>query len=432
VASRLDRAPAFRRRLARVPFNLGRPVWVDDTDFDLDYHVRRAALPSPGGPEELAGFAADVAGRPLDRSRPLWEMWVVEGVEGDKVAVVAKMHHATIDGISGANLMAHLFDLEPAAADDSAHLDRWSPEPVPSDLELMGRALAGRMNQSVRLAGSAAGTAAAVARAVGRRALGRGGRMATPFRAPSTILDGAITPHRHVSMTNVSLDEVKAVKDRFGTTVNTVVLALCGGALRRYLEARGALPDQSLVAAVPVSVRGGDDVDETAGAIQLSLMFVPLATDVADPVERLRTVDRGARSAKDEHDAMGGRMLLDLGEFASSQLFGLGARIYSQLRLADRFPAPFNLLVSNIPGPDFPLYFAGARLTGLYPLGPVYDGMALNITVLSYLDAVGFGLVTCREVIPDLPDLAAGIGESLRELTKSPVRDGRRRRPQSR
>jgi WS/DGAT/MGAT family acyltransferase len=420
IGGRLDRVPAFRRRLVSVPLSLGRPVWVDDDGFDLDYHVRRAALPGPGGPEELAGFAADVAGRPLDRSKPLWEMWFVEGVEGGKVAMVAKMHHATIDGVSGANMMGHLLDLEPTPVEDARPIDEWRPERGPSDWELLSRAFVGRVMRRLHLARTTVGTVQAVTGAIGRRVLGRdGGGMATPFTAPSTPFNRAITPHRRVAMTTVPLADVKAVKDKFGTTINNVVLALCGGSLRRYLERHRALPDRPLLAAVPVSVR--DDGDDAMGANQLSAMFVSLATEVADPVERLHQVSELARSARREHDASGGSMVLDLGELVSSRLFGIGARLFSQQRMADRVPTPVNLIVSNVPGPDFPLYFAGAKLDALYPLGPIYDGMGLNVTVLSYLDSVGFGFITCSELVPDLWDLASGVDESLRELEKSPA-----------
>jgi WS/DGAT/MGAT family acyltransferase len=419
IAGRLDVVDAFRRRLMRVPFSLGRPVWVEDAAFDLDYHVRRAALPRPGGPEELAGFGADIASRPLDRSRPLWEMWFVEGVEHDKVALVAKMHHATIDGVSGANMMGHLLDLEPKPVEQASPVGEWRPERAPSDVELLGRALAGRALRRLSLARTAAGTMQAVAGVVGRRVLRRRAGMATPFTAPPTPFNKAITPHRRVAMTTVPLAEVKAVKDKFNTTINNVVLALCGGALRRYLESHVALPERSLLAAVPVSVGGPDNAG--AGANQLSTMFVSLATEVADPIERLHRVSQLAGSARREHDAMGGEMVLDLGEIVSSQLFGLGARLFSQLGIANRVPSPVNVIVSNVPGPDFPLYFAGAKLDALYPLGPIYDGMGLNITVLSYLDTVGFGFMTCAEVVPDLWDLVSGIGEELRELEKAPA-----------
>ncbi len=424
IAGRLDRVPAFRRRLVTVPFGLGRPVWVDDADFDLDYHIRRAALPAPGGPEELAAFAADIASRPLDRSKPLWETWIAEGVEGDKVAAVSKMHHATVDGVSGANIMGHLLDLEPKPVDDDGHADDWHPEQVPSELELLGRALAGRAARRLRLTRVAIDMTQSMVGILGRRVLKRDGAMATPFTSPPTPFNRAITPHRRLAMTTVPLEEVKAVKNKFNTTVNDVVLALCGSALRRYLDRRGVLPERPLLAAVPVSVHGAEHPGE--GVNQVSTMFVSLATDIADDVERLLRVSELARSAKREHVAMGGEKVLELGEVASSQLFGVGARLFSHMRLANRVPSPINVVVSNVPGPSFPLYFAGAKLEALYPLGPIYDDMGLNITVLSYLDTVGFGFVTCAELVPDLWELPAGISESLKELGKTRTRSRRR------
>jgi diacylglycerol O-acyltransferase / wax synthase len=244
--------------------------------------------------------------------------------------------------------------------------------------------------------------------------------MATPFTAPPTRFNEPITPHRRIALTAVPLATVKKVKAVFGVTVNDVVLALCGGALRRYLVSHGELPERPLVGAVPVSVRGGDAPGDTeaASANQISGMTVSLATDVADPVERLQRVSEAARGAKDEHETLGRDLVPELGEFAASQLFGRGARFYSRSGLAGLHPPAVNLVVSNVPGPDFPLYFAGARLLALYPLGPIYDGVGLNLTVFSYLDRVGFGFVGGAELAPDLSDLADAVDESLNELEK--------------
>lgn len=416
LAGRLHRAPPLRRRLAAVPFGLGRPVWIDDPDFELDYHARRAALPDPGGAEELAAFAADVASRPLDRSRPLWEMWFVEGVEGGNMALVAKMHHATIDGVTGANLMAELLDLEASVPEESPSSDEWRPERPPSDAELLIRALAGRARRRLQLPRAVVATVRGFGQLIGRRLFGRGRGMAAPFAAPSTVFNQAITPHRRIALTAVPLGTMKQVKDAFGVTVNDVVLALCGGALRRYLISRGELPESPLIAAVPVAV-GGAPADERR-ANQLSAMLVSLATDSSDIVESLRRISDATRDAKEEHRVLGAELLPELGEFAATNLFGLGARLYSQLRLASRHRPALNVIVSNIPGPDFPLYFAGAKLLALYPLGPVYDGVGLNITVLSYQDTVGFGFVACTELVPDLDELAGGVNEALRGLEK--------------
>jgi diacylglycerol O-acyltransferase / wax synthase len=423
IARRLHMIPAFRRRLVEVPFGFGRPVWVDDPNFDLEFHVRRAALPSPGGVSELTEFAADVAGRPLDLSKPLWEMWFVEGVEGGNVAMVAKMHHATIDGVSGANLMAHLLDLEPPidgeGQGDDPGLEEWHPERTPSGVELLGRAVMGRARRRLRLVRASGTAIGAFARIMTRRVAGADG-MAAPFSAPSTRFNQAITPHRRLALASVPLESVKQVKNAFGVTVNDVVLSVCGGALRRYLNGRGELPDRSLVAAVPMSVRGEGD----AGGNRISVMFVSLATDTPDPVQRLRQVSEAARAAKEEHATVGEDLFPELGEFGASQLLGAGARLYSRFGLASRHRPPMNAIVSNVPGPDFPLYFAGAKLLALYPLGPIYDGVGLNVTVLSYLDSVGFGFVTCAEIASDVDALADAVNDSLQELEKeaSPTR----------
>ena len=418
VGGRTHLSPAFHRRLLKVPFNLGRPVWINDPDFDLDYHVRRAALPAPGGLDELSEFAAEIASRPLDRDRPLWEMWFVEGVEGGNAAMVAKMHHATIDGVSGANLMANLLDLEPKPVDDDvAPSDGWQPEPLPSDAELVGRAVVGRVRRRFQLVRNTGTIVRAVGELAGRRLRRDAPTMATPFTAPPTPFNQPLTAHRRMAFASVPLETVKQVKRAFGVTVNDVVLALCAGALRRYLQSHGELPDQPLIAAVPVSTRG----DEAGGgetANMVSGMIVSLATEVADPVERLRRIAESSAGAKEEHEALGGDFVAELSELAGSQVFGLGARAYSALRLASRHRPALNLIVSNVPGPDFPLYFGGARLRALYPMGPIYDGMGLNVTVLSYLDQVGFGFVSCRELAPDLTRLADAVGESLQELEK--------------
>jgi diacylglycerol O-acyltransferase / wax synthase len=416
LAARLHRAPPLRRRLMTVPFGIGRPVWVDDPDFDLDYHVRRAALPDPGGAEELAGFAADVASRPLDRSKPLWEMWFVERVEGGNVALVAKMHHATIDGVTGANLMAELLDVEAAVAEEPPPSVEWRPEQPPSDAQLLIRAVAGRARRRLQLPRTIMTTVRGFGRLLTRRLTGAGGRMATPFSAPPTVFNQSITPHRRVELTLVPLGAMRQVKDAFGVTINDVVLALCGGALRRYLLSLGELPDDPLVAAVPMAV-GGASADERR-VNQLSGMLVSLATDIPDAAQRLSRITDATRGAKEEHRVLGDELLPELGEFAATNVFGLGARLYSQLGLASRHRPALNVIVSNIPGPDFPLYFAGAKLLALYPLGPVYDGVGLNITVLSYLDGVGFGFVACSELVPDLEQLAGAVSEELQALEK--------------
>jgi WS/DGAT/MGAT family acyltransferase len=419
IRGRLDLVKPFRRRLVTVPFQLHHPLWIEDPDFDLDYHVRRLAAPAPGTDREFAEIAGEIASRPLDRSRPLWELWVVEGLENGHVGVVAKMHHSTIDGVSGANLMVHLFDMEPNPAPKEPPEEEWKPDRKPSDLELVGYAMQSRAKRPLQLAAVIPPTVKSVIN-VARGRLGgggAGGAQGTPFAAPNTSFNGAITPYRKVAFANVPLDEVKMVKNAFGTTVNDVVLALCAGALRRYLDAHGEFPDKPLVATVPVSVRGDDE--KQIGSNAVSAMFTSLATDIDDPVERLLAIHESTKDAKEEHKAVGADTLINLSEFAAPNLFGLAARLYSGMKLADRHRPVHNLVISNVPGPPFPLFFGGARLVAMNPLGPIFEGAGLNITVLSYLDAVGFGFMADRESLPGVWDLAAGVSEALEELKKA-------------
>jgi WS/DGAT/MGAT family acyltransferase len=420
IEGRLHLVPPFRRRLVSVPFNLHHPVWVEDPDFDLDYHLRRIGVPSPGTQEQLAEIAGDIASRPLDRAKPLWEMWIVEGLEDGNVAVVAKMHHCTVDGVSGANLMVHLFDLSQEGEEKPPPPKDWQPERKPSDLELVGYALNSRLRRPLNIFRVVPGTVRSVTGFVQtRRAREGGAGMPAPFTAPRLPWNVAVSPHRAVAMSRVSLDEIKAVKKTFGTTVNDVVLAVASGALRRFLESQGELPDKSLIAVVPVSVRTEEEQDAIGGANKVSALFTSLATDIDDPVERLMAIHEVNKGAKEEHKAIGATMLQDWMEFAAPTTFALAARAYSGLRLADRHPVVHNLVISNVPGPPFPLWFAGARLVALSPLGPVMDGAALNITVISYMDSVDWGFIADKEAVPDLWGLANAVPEALAELTKA-------------
>lgn len=413
LAERVAGLPQFRRRLASVPLGLHHPVWVDEPGFDLDYHLRRIGCPAPGGTKELAEVTADIAGRKLDRTKPLWEAWVIEGLAGGHHALVLKMHHATIDGVSGANLMMHLFDLTP----DPAPLESqpWRPEPAPSETTLVRYALGEWARHPMRLARVLPQTARAVAGLVAiRRGRESGGGMPTPFTAPRLAFNGALTAHRTVALTNVPLADLKAVKNALGCTLNDVVLAVVAGALRQWLQGRGELPAAPLLAIVPVSVHG--EPASGPGVNRISSLFTSLATDIDDPVERLRAISETNRNAKEEHNAVGAEMLQGWAEFAAPLTFSLAARIYTGIGLADRHPVVYNLVVSNVPGPPMPLYLAGAEIVGLYPLGPIFEGIGLNVTVLSYRDTVGFGLIACREQMPDLDEVAAAVSGALAEL----------------
>ncbi|HAM00821.1 MAG TPA: wax ester/triacylglycerol synthase family O-acyltransferase [Acidimicrobiaceae bacterium] len=416
VSERLARAPIFRRRLVQVPFRLDHPYWVEDPAFDIDYHMRRAALPAPGGIEELAEFVGDVCSRQLDRSKPLWEMYLVEGLADGRIGVVTKIHHCTIDGVSGAELLSELFDLEADPA----------PKPVaeelpglrsglPSDLVLLGRAVVARATRPARLTRLAWKTGKAFFDVRRVRQSTPAGNAALPLTTPRTSLNQAITAHRRVAFSTISLDDVKRVKNALETTVNDVVLAICTGALRQYLIDGDELPDDPLVATVPVSVQGA----QVKSANKVSAMFVALPCRVDDPVKRLLTIRDSTKGAKEEHKALGAEVLLDWAEHATPNLFSAAARAYTRFRLAEHHRPIHSLVISNVPGPDFPIYLGGSRLVAGFPLGPVMDGAGLNITVMSYRGTLNWGLMACRETVPGLDRLAGYIPAALEELLSS-------------
>jgi WS/DGAT/MGAT family acyltransferase len=417
LEARLHLIPPLRHRLVEVPFQLGPPSWIDDPDFDLYYHLRRAALPAPGGPEELTAFVADVASRPLDRSRPLWEAWVVEGLEHGHCAFVAKLHHSLIDGTSGVEILAALFDTRPdAPLGDTESVPGPHLERVPGDAELFVRSALGMARLPLNFVGAFGRLALGVLGAV-RRAREDGLDLALPLTAPRLSMNRSITPHRKVAFASVPLADVKAVKDALGATVNDVVLAVTAGALRTYLDRRGELPDRALVAAVPTSVRT-EDQRGTMGN-RVSAMFAGLPVELGDPIERVRAVQRSTVGAKQVHEEVGGETLQEWAEVAAPALFSRAMRLYSRLHIGERVRPIINLVVSNVPGPTFPLYLAGAKLVALHPLGPIFDDAGLNLTVLSYLDHVDFGFIACRELVPDLEALAGYVPDALAELAKA-------------
>jgi diacylglycerol O-acyltransferase len=415
IEERLPLIPMFRRRLVEVPFRLHHPIWVDDPHFDLDYHVSRIGAPAPGGIEELCELASDFTSRQLDRSRPLWEMRIVEGLRDNRIGVLAKVHHSTVDGVSGAEVMVHLFDLEPQPErrELPPEAEPPAPERVPTDLELVSFATWSLLRTPFRIAAKLPRTIGSFVGVVRGRRANEGPSAPTPFAAPRTSLNGSITPHRKVAAVTLPFPEVKAVKQAMGCTVNDVVLALCSGALRRYLDEGGELPRQPLIAVVPISVRGEEP---SVGSNRVSAMFTSLATDRADPVQRLEAIAAVTRAAKKEHHTIGAKMLQDWAEFATTAVFTRASRLYSSMGLADRHRPIHNLVISNVPGPPFPLYLAGARLELLCPLGPVMEGAALNVTVISYMNNLDVGLIACRESVPGLWGLAHHFRDALEEL----------------
>jgi len=411
--------PEFTRKLRRVPLDLDHPVWVQDKHFDIETHVIRLALPSPGGYKELMQVCGRLAGRPLDRSRPLWEMWVIEGyVDPDPdaggrelIAVFSKMHHATVDGVSGANLISHLTSIEP----DAPPLALTEIKPFGHEAgraELLGRGLVTSVTRPLTIPKALVPSVKGIAQTVGRARSGTA--MAAPLTAPRTSFNGTITGHRTIGMVDMSLEDVKTVKGATGATVNDVVLAVAGGALRSYLLDRDELPESSLLATVPMSVR--ETSRRETGANKVSALFTRLGTDIEDPLERLEELAQSNRHAKDHAQAISADSLQDWAEFAAPRTFGLAVRAYAGLRLAEKHPVVHNLVISNVPGPPIPLYFMGAEIRALVPLGPVFHGAGVNVTVMSNNGKIHVGVIACRESMPDVDDLARRFPAELARL----------------
>jgi len=411
LGRRIAHVPQMRRRLRSVPLNLDHPLWAEDADFDLDYHIRRYGLPQPGGRKELADLVGDIAGTPMDRDKPLWQMRVVEGVDGDKIAVIAKYHHAAVDGITGADMMMHLCDPEPGVT-KSAPAERPRAGAEPSDLRLIAEA-AMRFPARAGVVGMVPKTLGMIAGFARRRRNNESG-MALPLTAPRTPFNKAITPHRAVAFTEIDLDIVQKIRDVFGVKVNDVVLAVVGDALREYLIGHDALPDRSLLASVPLSVH--ESTRHTQGTNKVSSLFCALGTDIADPVERLATVAEANKDAKDEHEHIGSDFLRDWMQHVPPNTFRLAMSLYSSLELAEHHPVVHNLVVSNVPGPPMPLYFLGVKMLSMFPFGPVFHGAGLTITALSYNGHLDFGLIACRELVPDVHELANAIPEAMDRL----------------
>jgi diacylglycerol O-acyltransferase len=412
LGQRIQAMPEFREKLADSPFNLDHPVWVDDEDFDLYRHVHRIGLPAPGGRNELAEICGHIAALPLDRTRPLWEMWVIENVagtdpsSGGRLAVLTKVHHAGVDGVTGANLMSQLCTTEPDAP---------APEPVAgvgtaSELEIAVRGAVKFVSRPLKLVNMLPSTATTVIDTVRRAA--KGLTMAAPFAAPKTAFNANVTAHRNVAFAQLDLEDIKTVKNHFNVKVNDVVMALVSGVLRRYLLDQDALPDSTLIGMVPVSVHGRSD---RPGRNQVSGMFTKLETTIEDPAERLRAIADASSVAKQHSSAISATLLQDWSQFAAPAVFGVAMRVYAASKLTEAKPV-HNLVISNVPGPQEPLYFLGAEVKAMYPLGPLFHGSGLNITVMSLNGGLDVGLISCPELIPDLWDMADDFAVELADL----------------
>jgi WS/DGAT/MGAT family acyltransferase len=431
LAERLPLLPPFRWRLKQVPFSLDYPYWVDDPDFDLEYHVREIALAPPPTAAKLAEQVARIFERPLDRSRPLWELYLIHGLQDGNVGLLTKIHHAAVDGMSGAEILTVLLDFTPEGREPPP-VDGSSADPEPGDLQMIGRGLLGMPRYLGRVARGIPSTlpnledtpiigtlpgAATVGRTTKRLARtirGRPSRMLerTTLTRPRTTFNGRVSAHRRFAFGRLSLDEVKQVKNAYGYTVNDVVVAICATAVRRWLIEHDELPADPLVAQIPVSVRT-EDQQGTFGN-RIGMLSAPLYTNEADPVERLRLTHEAMRAVKERHKALPAELLIDATQFIPPAVFAQAAQMTFSLA-ATRTPI-WNLVVSNVPGPQFPLYLAGAKMIAHYPVSVITDGMGLNITVMSYLGSLDIGIVADRDQMPDVWSLIDWLGEALEEL----------------
>jgi WS/DGAT/MGAT family acyltransferase len=416
LISRIPEVPQLRWKYVDVPFGIDRPSWVEDPDLDPDFHIRRVALPSPGGDKELGEAVGRIISYKLNRSRPLWEAWCIEGLEGGRVAILQKMHHAIIDGASGAGLAEVLLDLEPTPRVSSTVLhDEITTDRVPGPAEMLARGLVtSAFRTPIRTFHFARQTVRQAFSAV--TVLRHEQEVSLPLTAPRTVFNSDPTPRREFATSRVELARVKAVKDAYGVKVNDVVLALCSTALRNYLIERGELPESTLIVSCPMSLRS--EGDATVGN-NLGSMFASLATDVADPAERLAKIHESTKTAKEMHQALSAHQIMSLTETTPPGLIALAARMYTSAGLASRTPPAATVVISNVPGPPIPLYLAGAPLVALYPMGPLLMGMSLNITALSIQEHLDFGLMSCPDVVPETQSIADYIPVALEELERA-------------
>jgi diacylglycerol O-acyltransferase / wax synthase len=412
LRARLSLVPRFRQKLATPPLQTGRPFWVDDPSFNLTYHLRHTALPAPGGEDELRRLAGRVFSQQLDRSKPLWEVWLVQGLERNRFALLSKTHHALVDGVSGVDISTVLFDVKPVpepAPDD----EQWVPSPEPSSTQLAAKGLTSVATVPLKLAERAANairhpepTARRLADAV--EALGE---VAWSFAdpAPDVPLNTEIGPHRRFVWTRSELQTFKQIKNALGGTVNDVVLTVVSGALRRWLQSRGVRTEGlELRALVPVSIRAQDEHGQLGNRI--AAMRGPLPVYIEDPVKRLEVVRQAMEGLKQSKQALGAEVISRFNDFAPPTLLAQAARVNFSTRL-------FNLIVTNVPGPQIPLYMLGRELEVIYPVAFLPPNHALAIAIMSYNGSVNFGLLADYDTMEDADSIAEWIAEGLEELS---------------
>jgi diacylglycerol O-acyltransferase / wax synthase len=415
IASRLHLVPRFRQKLRFVPFGQGRPIWVDDPRLNLAYHVRHTSLPEPGSEEQLRNLAARIFSQQLDRTKPLWELWLIEGLKGDRFAIVGKTHHCLVDGVSGVDITTVLFDMEkePKAPPEPPEQE-WQPSPEPSRAQVLAEALVERAVSPREVARGAKRILRGPRRAIRKatETVAAAGSFAwAGIGAPQTPFNVQIGPHRRFAWVRASLADLKEVKGELGGTVNDVVLAAVTGALGRHLRARGhTTVGLEMRAMVPVSVRTAEE----HGALgnKVTTMMAPLPVWCEDPIRRLKLISRAMGDLKQSKQALGATLLTQLADFTPPTMAGQAARLQSRQRF-------FNLVVTNIPGPQFPLYLLGRRMERVFPMVPLAKNQAVCVGIMSYDGQVNFGLIGDYDSMSDLDDLALDLEASLEELIEA-------------
>jgi WS/DGAT/MGAT family acyltransferase len=412
IVSRLHLIPRYRQRLAFVPFNQGRPVWVDDPHFNPHFHVRHTGLPHPGGEDQLKRLAGRVFSQALDRSRPLWELWLVEGLEDDRFAILSKTHHALVDGVSGVDIATVLFDSSPDPMPVAPPEHEWVPRPLPGGAQLLADSLLERATIPGEVVRGVRATLRGPRQIAGRFATalaGLGAVAKTGLQAaPESPFNVRIGPHRRFTWVRGDLAEFKAIKNSLGGTVNDAVLAVVAGALGRYMRLQG-VPTEGVVlkAMVPISVRA--DVERGALGNKVAAMWAPLPVGMTDPIESLRTISAEMNGIKDSGQAVGAQVLTQLTGFAPPTIMAQAARLQARQRM-------FNLVVTNVPGPQFPLYILGRELDAMFPMVPLAENTALGIAIMSYNGQLNFGLNADYDALPELEALADELRAAIEEL----------------
>lgn len=449
IEGRLPLADTMRQKMVKVPFGIDYPYWVQDSNFDIEYHVRHVALPKPGDWRQLCIQAARIFARPLDLSRPPWEITVIEGLDNIKgvpkgsYAMVTKVHHAAIDGVSGVDMMNALHTLTPGA-NEVLPRDTWRPEPDPSQLGMFARGYARSLMAPLRQAAAMKNSLPGMVRAA-KGLISRDFDFNSLIQAPRTRFNGVVSPHRMFDARTFDIKTVKSLRKLSdGSTLNDVMLSVVGGAMRLYLDHYGELPDTSVTTMAPISVR--DDSEKNTMGNQVAAMFVPLGSHIPSAQERMRYVTEETVKAKGFTSALGARQMAEMAKLAPAPAMNLGAMLYSRLKLADHIKPAVNTVVTNVPGPPMPIYSAGAQLVGMFGMLCLVDGVKLGHVVHSYVGEVTVSFTACRSAVPDpdfysqclqdsfdqhLEALATLEASAKPEAKKSPAKTGKAKKPKA-